>query len=111
MLPRIDIVGEVVEIIEADALRLRIALAEPVEFGVIGRALLAVGVDEIEQRAADADDGRHIERLVVALIFRRTLRDGMFEGLLRVDHAPGHGRRAGAVNADEAHRVRTRPRH
>jgi hypothetical protein len=27
----------------------------------------------------------------------------MFEGLLRVDHAPGHGRCAGAVLADEAH--------
>ena len=38
----IDIVGQVVEIIEADAFRLRIALAQPVELGVVGRALLAV---------------------------------------------------------------------
>ena len=32
----IDIVGEVIEIVEADAFRLGVALAQPLELGVIG---------------------------------------------------------------------------
>jgi hypothetical protein len=39
----------VVEIIEADAFRLRVALSQPLELRIIGRALVAVFVDEIEQ--------------------------------------------------------------
>ena len=62
----IDVVGEVVEVIEADAFRLGIGRAEPVEFAVVGRAHGAVLVDEIDERAADALDGGNLERLVGA---------------------------------------------
>ncbi len=36
----VDVVGEVIEIVEADALRPGIALAQPLELGIVGRALL-----------------------------------------------------------------------
>ena len=62
--PAMDVVGEMVEIIEAGAGRTRVAHAEPFELGIIGRALRAVAIDEIEQAAADALDGGNVERLL-----------------------------------------------
>src|SRR5690606_30920412 len=44
-----DVVRQVVEIIEADALGFRIAFAKPLELAIIGRALRAISVYEIEQ--------------------------------------------------------------
>src|SRR5690606_27340712 len=102
----IDVVSEVVEIVEAHALGPRIALAQPVEFGVVGRALLAVRVDEIDERAADADDRRRIDRLVVALIGRGAPGNRVIEGVPGVHYAPGHGRGTRTMFADEAHGVR-----
>jgi hypothetical protein len=96
-----DIVGQVVEIIESRALRPGIALAEPVEFGVVGDPLIAPGVDEIEQRSADADDGG-TSSVLSSPLYSSALRDGMRQCLPGIDNAPGHGRRAGTVNADEA---------
>ena len=40
----------------------RIARTEPVEFGIIGRSLRAIAIDEIQETAADALDRGHIER-------------------------------------------------
>ncbi len=57
-----DVVREVIEVKEAESFGLRIAFAGPGEFGVVGRALGAVAIDEIEQAAADALDGGDIER-------------------------------------------------
>ncbi len=100
-----DIVGQVVEIVEADPYGPGIAFAEPGEFRVVGRALRAIAVDEIEKRAADADHRRHVERLVGAAIFGGAERERAGERMLRIDHAPGHGRGAGAVHGNEASRV------
>src|ERR1700676_3216113 len=59
-----DVVGEMVEIEQARARRLRILRAQPFELGVIGRTLGAIAIDEIEQAAADALDGGNVERLL-----------------------------------------------
>ena len=55
------IVGQVVDIIEAGGLRMRLGLADPVEIDVVDRPLGAVAVDEIQQRAADALDRRDLQ--------------------------------------------------
>lgn len=90
-----------VEIIEADPLGIRVALAEPVELGLVGRSLGTIGLDEIEQRAADADNRRDIEHLVVPFIGNCAFRHRVIEGVLGVDDAPGHRRGAGTMICDE----------
>src|SRR5580692_6628750 len=47
------IVGQVIDIVDAATGRHRIALAGPIEFGLIGRTLGAKSVDEIDQATAD----------------------------------------------------------
>ena len=102
-----DVVGEVIEIKQPGALGPRIARAQPFELGIIGRALGAVAIDEIQQAAADALDGGHVERL----LRRRNIRGLGAErqcaliGLLRIDHAERHRRRAGPVRGDEIEAV------
>ena len=59
-----DVVGEMIEIEQPGAFRPRILGAEPLELGVVGRALGAVAIDEIQQAAADALDRGNIERLL-----------------------------------------------
>src|ERR1700726_5783 len=59
-----NVMGEVVEIEQSRADRPRIALAEPIELGIIGRTLGAIAIDEIQQAAADALDGGYVERLL-----------------------------------------------
>ena len=59
-----DVVGEMIEIEQAGADGTRIARAEPFELGIIGRALGAIAIDEIQQAAADALDRGNIERLL-----------------------------------------------
>src|SRR5262249_28001088 len=53
----LHVVREVVEIMEAPPLRSRIRFADPVEVSRVWRALRAVAIDEIDERAADAFDG------------------------------------------------------
>jgi hypothetical protein len=103
-----DVVRQVVDIVEAHARRGRICRAEPAIVVRIGRALGAVAIHEIEQRAADADHGRNIERLVVARVLGRAEIECALERMPRVDHAPRHGGRAGPVLGDEARGVRGR---
>ena len=67
--PALDVVGQVVDVVQADALRLRVALADPVEIDVVDRALRAVAVDEIDLQAADALDRRDVELLRSDLVF------------------------------------------
>src|SRR5581483_4021894 len=62
--PAMDVVGEMIDVVEPGARRPRIDRAEPFELGIIGRALRAIAVDEIEQAAADALDGGNVERLL-----------------------------------------------
>ena len=107
----IDVVGEVVEVIEADAFRPRIGRAEPVELAVVGRAHGAVLVDEIDERAADALDGGNIQRLVVAGVGLGAKLHGVIERVPGVHDAPGHRRRARPVLGDEARRRTSRARH
>ena len=59
-----DIVGEVVEVVEALAHRRRVARAEPIELRLEWRALGAVRVEEVEQRVADALDGSNTALLL-----------------------------------------------
>ena len=88
----------------------RIAHAKPFELGVIGRALGAIAIDEIEQTAADALDGGNVERL----LRRRNIgglraeRQRARIGLLRIDHAERHRRRARPMRGDEAMAVGAR---
>jgi hypothetical protein len=92
----IDVVGEVIEVVEADALWPRVGLAQPVELAIIGRAHRAVAVDEVDQRPADALDGRHLQRDVGTGVGLGAVTHRVFEGVLGVHDAP-------------CHRCRTRP--
>jgi hypothetical protein len=44
-----DVMGQVVEIIETHTFGTRVALAKPIELGVVGRSLCTIGFDKIEQ--------------------------------------------------------------
>src|SRR6202011_4865337 len=57
------IVGQVIDIVDAATRWHLIALAGPVEFGLIGRTLGAKSVDEINQAAADAKDRGSVDGL------------------------------------------------
>src|SRR5262249_46456438 len=63
--PAMDVVGEVIDVIEARARRPGVAPAEPFELGIIGRALRAVAIDKIKYAAADPLDGGDVERLLL----------------------------------------------
>ncbi len=65
-------------------------------------------LDEIDQRAADADDPEHIKGLVAGVIGLGAFGDGMGIGLLRIDDAPAHRRRAGAMLGHEVRGVAAR---
>ena len=108
--PAMNVVREVVEVKEAKAFGLRIAFAGPGEFGVIGRALGAVAIDEIEQAAADALDGGNIEREESARRVGRLCAQGerTLIGRPRVDHAERHRGRTGAVLANEVRGIGAR---
>ena len=99
-----DVVGEVIEIEQPGALGPRVLRAQPLELGIIGRALGAVAVDEIQQAAADALDGGNVERLLRRGNIRglRAERQRALVGLLGIDHAKRHRRRARPVRGDEA---------
>ena len=94
---------------EAGAGRARIALAEPFELGIIGRAFGGVAIDEVQQTAADALDGGNVERLLRGCDAGglSAERNRALIGLLRIDHAKRHRRRAGAVRGDEIEAVAT----
>ena len=105
-----DVVGEMIEIKQPGAFRPRISCAEPVELGVVGRALRAVAIDEIQQAAADALDRGDIERL----LRRRNIgrlgaeRQRALIGPLRIDDAERHRGRARPVRGDKGEAVRAR---
>ncbi len=94
----VDVVGQVVEVVEADPLR--VCAVDPVELGVVGVGLVIL-VGEVEQRPADALDGGPVERLVRPLVRLGPLRHRVTEGVLGIDHPPGHRGRAGTVLGDE----------
>ncbi len=102
----IDIMREVVEIIEADAFRLWVTLGQPVELRIVDRTPLSIGFDEIQHRPADTDDRWNVQRLVVALIRRRTFCHRMIESMFGIDHTPSHRRSAWAVLVDKSRSVR-----
>ncbi len=102
--PAIDVVGQVIDVIEADALWLRIGLAQPFEIDIVDRALRAIAVDEIDLQAADSLDGRDLELIGADLRL-----DGLGAhgeraviGVFRIGHAEGHGRSRWAVLRCEA---------
>ena len=99
-----DVMGEVIDIEQPRTRGPRILRAQPFELEVIGRALGAVAVDEIEHAAADALDGGNVERLLRRRNIGRLRaeRQRPLIGQLRIDHAKRHRRRAGPVRGDEA---------
>src|SRR3954471_19658179 len=99
-----DVVGEVVDVIKPGAGGTRVPGAKPFELDVVGRSLGAVTIDEIEHTAADALDGGNIERLLRGRNIGGlcTQRERPLIGLLRIDHAKRHRRRAWPVRRDEA---------
>ena len=92
-----DVVGQVVEVEEAEALGARVRLAQPLVIRLVGAALVTVGVDEIEQRPADAVNRRGFDGLAGAGVFGCAQIDRALQGHLRVDHAPRHRGGAGAM--------------
>src|SRR3954462_4938446 len=99
-----DVVGEGVDVIKPGPCGTRVPGAKPFELDVVGRSLGAVTIDEIEHTAADALDGGNIERLLRGrnISGLRTKRERPLIGLLRIDHAKRHRRRAGPMRRDEA---------
>ena len=97
--PAADVVGQVVDVVQAGAARMRVAPAGPVEIDVVDRALRAVAVDEIDLQAADALDRRdgELHRSDLGLRRLRAHGDGALVGLPGVDDAEGHRRRRGPV--------------
>ena len=56
-----NVVGQVIDVGEADALRIVIDPRQEFEIDVVDAALLAVAVDQVDQRIADALDRRDVE--------------------------------------------------
>ena len=102
-----DVVGEMIEIEQPGAFGPRIFRAQPFEFGIIGRTLGAVAIDEIQQAAADALDRGNIERLLRGRNVGRlrAQRQRALIGRLRIDHAKRHRRRARPVRGDKVETV------
>src|SRR5262245_43671638 len=98
-----DVVGEVIDVVKPGAHGLRIARTEPFELGIVGGALRAVAVDEIEQAAADTLDGGNVERLLL----RRQARwlgaecNRALISLPAIYDTERHRWRAGTVRGDE----------
>src|SRR5438876_5084819 len=99
-----------VEIIETGAGGTRIVRAQPLELGIKSRAFRAVAVDEIQQAAADALDRGNVERLLPRRNAGglRAKRNRPLIGLLRIDHAERHRRRARAMGGNEVEAVAAR---
>src|SRR5687767_15105182 len=81
----IDIMGQVIEIIKTNAFRFWIALIQPAKLRIIDRAAFPISVDKIEHRTANADNGWHVNCLVVSFIRSSALRDRMIKGVLCID--------------------------
>ena len=97
-----DVVGQMIQIMKADPAR--VSFVKPAKLGVVG-AVVAILVDEIDQRTADAVDRWDIHDLAVAVIRNCPFRDCVIEGVLRVDYAPPHRSRAGSVRLSKLRRV------
>ena len=71
---------------------------------VIGRTLGAIGIDEIDQAAADPKDRGRVDGLGahLAIIRLRAALQRMGKGMFGIDNPPGHRGRARAVQIDEA---------
>src|SRR5205807_1040212 len=93
----VHIVGEMIDVVEPDALRRGIALADPVEIDVVDRALVAIAIDKIDLQAADPFDRGDIElhRPDPRLDGFGPERQRTVEGVPRINDSEGHsgGRR------------------
>ena len=100
----IDVVRQVVDVIEADALRLRVGLAEPLEIDIVDRAFRAVAVDEIDLQAADSLDAQDLELVGTDLRLDGLGAHGKSTviGVSGIGHPERHGRRGRAVLGREA---------
>ena len=99
--------GQVVDVVLADALGPRIRFSDPVELVCVGRSLRTVPVDEIEEASADALDRRDVERLAAVLRIGRLRAkfDGAPVGAVGVDDPEGHRRRAWPMHLYKIGRV------
>src|SRR6267154_5923134 len=102
--PAMDVVRQVVDVGEADALGAVLDAGQILEVDVVDRAAIAIAVDQIDQRITDALDGRDIElhRPDLALDAPRTKRQGALVGRRRVADSERDGADAGPVHAREA---------
>ena len=98
------IVRQVIDVGEPDAFGLALDARQVLEVDVVDRAALAVAVDQIDQRIADALDGRDVElhRPDLALDAPGAQRLGALVGEGRVLHPEGDGADRGAVHAGKA---------
>ena len=100
--PLVDVMGQMIEVVEPHALRVR--LADPVELGIEGRGVTVL-IYEIDQAAADPDDCWHIHQLSRTVERYGTPAHGMIEGMPGICDAPTHRRGARPMFVDEAHCV------
>src|SRR5580704_11269195 len=102
--PAMDVVRQVIDVGEADALGSVLDAGQILEVDVVDRAALAVAVDEIDQRIADALDGRDVElhRPNLVLDAPGAERQSALVGEGRVPDPERDGANAGAMHAREA---------
>src|SRR5229473_1615992 len=101
--PAMDVVRQVIDVGEADALGIVLDAGQILEVDVVDRAALAVTVDQVDQRIADALDRRDIElhRPDLALDAPGAKRQRPLVGEGRVLDPERDGANAGAVHARE----------
>ena len=99
-----NVVRQVIDVGEADALRMAVDAGQEVEIDVIDAAALAIPVHQINQRIADALDGRNVELHRPHLVFHPpgAERQGALVGGGRILHPESDGADAGTVHAREA---------
>ena len=100
----VDVVGQVIDVVQAGAVGSCLPLAGPDEIDVVDRAAVTVAVDEVEQAAADALDRRNVEFHRTDAGFHRLGPEAhrTLEGVPGIGDAERHGAGAGAVLLGEA---------
>jgi len=105
-----DVVREVIDVGEADALGIMLDAGQVLEIDIVDAAFVAIAIDQIDQRVADALDRRNVEfhRPDLVLDAPGAERDGALVGEGRVLHAEGDGADRRSVYAGKALRKAVR---
>ena len=105
------VVRQVIDVEQPGTIRARAAITEPFELGVVHRGAVGVFIYEIDQAAADAFNGRHLQgqrAMRAGAGGLGAVRDGVGKRVLGIDNAERHGGHGRAVRRGEAGGVAVR---